>query len=190
MACCAVGAYIVFRFLNIHEKLCTLYPRQNYINHAPVRRQKPVKGAQVSILSLNGLTCASCVSDVQDIIETIPGVLKAMVSLGLLRAQVEFDDNIVKEAEIEDAIRSAGYDANSLPSSDSQNWASLFSMIQDPSNSQKYHVNSCQRDFIVATAASVIFFTSRSVNNLWTTESYYIRLISYLAVILSLVAGS
>ncbi|ENH62216.1 Copper-transporting ATPase 2 [Fusarium oxysporum f. sp. cubense race 1] len=154
MACCAVGAYIVFRFINIHEKLCALYPRQSYVDHAPTQRPKPVKGAQVRILSLDGLTCASCVSDVQDIIKTIPGVLKATVSLGLLRAQVEFNNHLVTEGEIIDAIRSAGYDAHSLPSSDSQSWASLLSMIQEPTNSQQHHVNSCQRDFLVATAAS------------------------------------
>src|SRR6478735_733293 len=107
MACCAVGAYIVFRFINIHEKLCALYPRQSYVDHAPTQRPKPVKGAQVRILSLDGLTCASCVSDVQDIIKTIPGVLKATVSLGLLRAQVEFNNHLVTEGEIIDAIRSA-----------------------------------------------------------------------------------
>ncbi|KAI1045333.1 hypothetical protein LB505_014515 [Fusarium chuoi] len=77
MACCAVGAYIVFRFLNIHEKLCTLYPRQSHVEHSPAQRPKSITGAQVSILSLDGLTCASCVSDVEDIIRSIPGVLKA-----------------------------------------------------------------------------------------------------------------
>ncbi|SCO86382.1 related to P-type ATPase [Fusarium oxysporum] len=190
MACCAVGAYIVFRFLNIHEKLCALYPRQSYVDHAPTQRPKPVRGAQVRILSLHGLTCASCVSDVQDIIKTIPGVLKATVSLGLLRAQVEFNNHLVTEGEIIDAIRSAGYDAHSLPSSDSQSWASLLSMIQEPTTSQQHHVNSCQRDFLVATAASVLFFASGSIIGLWTTQSCYINLIAYIAVAMSLLAGS
>ncbi|KAI3583898.1 haloacid dehalogenase-like hydrolase-domain-containing protein [Fusarium oxysporum f. sp. albedinis] len=190
MACCAVGAYIVFHFLNIHEKLCALYPRQSYVDHAPTQRPKPVKGAQVRILSLDGLTCASCVSDVQDIIKTIPGVLKATVSLGLLRAQVEFNNHLVTEGEIIDAIRSAGYDAHSLPSSDSQSWASLLSMIQEPTNSQQHHVNSCQRDFLVATAASVLFLASRSIIGLWTTQNSYINLIAYIAVAMSLLAGS
>ncbi|KAL9566315.1 hypothetical protein ACKAV7_009542, partial [Fusarium commune] len=148
------------------------------------------KVAQVSILSLDGLTCASCVSDVQDIIGSIPGVLKATVSLGLLRAQVEFNNDVVTEGKIIAAIRSAGYDTHSIPSSDSQSWASLFSMMQEPSNSQQHHVNSCQRDFLVATTASAVSFTLRSVSDVWSTESYYIRSISYLAIIMSLVAGS
>lgn len=190
MACCAVGAYIVFHFLNIHEKLCALYPRQSYVDHAPTQRPKPVKGAQVRILSLHGLTCASCVSDVQVIIKTIPGVLKATVSLGLLRAQVEFNNHLVTEGEIIDAIRSAGYDAHSLPSSDSQSWDSLLSMIQEPTNSQQHHVTSCQRDFLVATAASVLFFAWRSIIGLWTTQNSYINLITYIAVAMSLLAGS
>lgn len=189
MACCAVGAYIVFRFLNIHEKLCTLYPRQDYAERRPAQRPKAVKGTQVSILSLDGLTCASCVSDVEDIIGSIPGVLKATVSLGLLRAQIEFDNDVTKEKIIE-SIRSAGYEAHSLPSSDSQSWASLLSMIEEPSNSQKNHISSCQRDFLVATTASVLFFASRSINELWKTENNDINLIAHVAIVMSLLSGS
>ncbi|KAG4258022.1 hypothetical protein FPRO03_02977 [Fusarium proliferatum] len=189
MACCAVGAYIVFRFLNIHEKLCSLYPRQSHVEHSPAQRRKAIKGAQASILSLDGLTCASCVSDVEDIIGSIPGVLKATVSLGLLRAQVVFYNDVVTEENIIKTIRSAGYDANPLPSSKSQSWASLLSIIQKPGNSQQHHVNSCQRDFILATAASVLFFASRTIKALWTTQNNNINLIAYFSVAMSLVSG-
>ncbi|KAG4284369.1 hypothetical protein FPRO06_08748 [Fusarium proliferatum] len=189
MACCAVGAYIVFRFLNIHEKLCSLYPRQSHVEHSPAQRRKAIKGAQASILSLDGLTCASCVSDVEDIIGSIPGVLEATVSLGLLRAQVVFYNDVVTEENIIKTIRSAGYDANPLPSSKSQSWASLLSIIQKPGNSQQHHVNSCQRDFILATAASVLFFASRTIKALWTTQNNNINLIAYFAVAMSLVSG-
>ncbi|QGI66367.1 hypothetical protein CEK27_010338 [Fusarium fujikuroi] len=189
MACCAVGAYIVFRFLNIHEKLCTLYPRQSHVEHSPAQRPKFIKGAQVSILSLDGLTCASCVSDVEEIIGSVPGVLKATVSLGLLRAQVEFYNDVVTEENIIETIRSADYDANPLPSSKSQSWASLLSIIQEPGNSQQHHVNSCQRDFLMATAASVLFFASRTIKALWTTQNNNINLIAYFTVAMSLVSG-
>lgn len=189
MACCAVGAYIVFRFLNIHEKLCTLYPRQSHVEHSPAQRPKSITGAQVSILSLDGLTCASCVSDVEDIIRSIPGVLKATVSLGLLRAQVEFNNGVVTEEKIIETIRSAGYDANPLPSSESQSWASLLSIIQEPINSQQHHANSCQRDFLVATAASVLFFASRIIKALWETQNNYINLVAYFSVVMSLISG-
>ncbi|KAF5716801.1 hypothetical protein FGLOB1_2395 [Fusarium globosum] len=189
MACCAVGAYIVFRFLNIHEKLCSLYPRQSHVEHSPAQRPKAIKGAQASILSLDGLTCASCVSDVEDIIGSIPGVLKATVSLGLLRAQVEFYNDDVTEEKIIETIRSAGYGANPLPLSKSQSWASLLSIIQEPGNSQQHHVNSCQRDFLTATAASVLFFASRTIKALWTTQNNNINLIAYLTVAMSLVSG-
>ncbi|KAI8408905.1 hypothetical protein FOFC_11855 [Fusarium oxysporum] len=164
---------------------------------APSPDDNPVEESQANdiakFLGLDdfyGLTCASCVSDVQDIIKTIPGVLKATVSLGLLRAQVEFNNHLVTEGEIIDVIRSAGYDAHSLPSSDSQSWASLLSMIQEPTNSQQHHVNSCQRDFLVATAASALFFASRSIIGLWTTQNSYINLVAYIAVAMSLLAGS
>ncbi|KAF5599925.1 copper-transporting ATPase 2 [Fusarium pseudoanthophilum] len=156
----------------------------------PAQRPKPAKGTQVSILSLDGLTCASCVSDVEYIIGSIPGVSKATVSLGLLRAQVEFNSDVVTEEKIIEAICSAGYEAHSLPSSDSQSWASLFSMTKEPSNSQQNHVNSCQREFLVATTASVLFFASRGINDLWTTENNDINLIAYGAIAMSLLAGS
>ncbi|KNA98518.1 hypothetical protein FOXG_02854 [Fusarium oxysporum f. sp. lycopersici 4287] len=143
----------IAKFLGLDD-FCEWKLSKDFARKYPKLDCSTVKGAQVRILSLDGLTCASCVSDVQGIIKTIPGVLKATVSLGLLRAQVEFNNHLVTEGEIIDAIRSAGYDAHSLPSSDSQSWASLLSMIQEPTNSQQHHVNSCQRDFLVATAAS------------------------------------
>ncbi|KAF5652791.1 copper-transporting ATPase 2 [Fusarium sp. NRRL 25303] len=142
---------------------------------SPAQRPKSIKGAQVSILSLDGLTCGSCGSDVQDIIGSIPGVLKATVSLGLLRAQVEFNNDVVTEENIIETIRSAGYDANPLPSSEVQSWASLLTIIQEPINSQQHLVNSCQRDFVVATAASVLFFASRIIKALWATQNNYLH---------------
>ncbi|KAM5374569.1 hypothetical protein ACJA88_008034 [Fusarium oxysporum] len=179
----------IAKFLGLDD-FCEWKLSKDFARKYPKLDCSTVKGAQVRILSLDGLTCASCVSDVQDIIKTIPGVLKATVSLGLLRAQVEFNNHLVTEGEIIDAIRSAGYDAHSLPSSDSQSWASLLSMIQEPTKSQQHYVNSCQRDFLVATAASVLFFASRSIIGLWTTQNSYINLIAYIAVAMSLLAGS
>ncbi|KAF5026812.1 hypothetical protein F66182_1096 [Fusarium sp. NRRL 66182] len=152
-------------------------------------RPKPVRGVHISILSVGGLTCTSCVSDLQNSIETIPGVAKATVSLALLRAQVEYRD-FVTEAAIVDAIRSAGYDADPIPASDSQGWASIMPMIQAPSSSRKQHVEACRRAFIVSTVASFIFYTSRSVSMLWPIQRNYLELILYLAVALSLLAGS
>ncbi|KAF5975916.1 P-type ATPase [Fusarium coicis] len=178
----------------LSKEFARKYPKldcsTDYAERRPAQRPKAVKGTQVSILSLGGLPCASCVSDVEEIIGSIPGVLKAAVSLGLLRAQVEFNNDAVTEEKIIEAIRSAGYEAHSLPSPNSQSWASLLSMINEPSNSQKNHVSSCQRDFLVATTASVLFFASRSINDLWTTKSNDINLIAYVAITMSLISGS
>ncbi|KAF5584446.1 copper-transporting ATPase 2 [Fusarium subglutinans] len=179
----------VAKFLGLDD-FFGLFDGQNHVMRNPAQRPKSIKGAQVSILSLDGLTCASCVSDVQDIIGSIPGVLKATVSLGLLWAQVEFNSDVVTEEEIIEAIRSSGYGAHSLPSSESQSWAGLLCMMQEPSNSQRHHVNSCQRDFLVATTASVLFFASRSIKAPWTTQNNYMNLIAYIAVAMNLLAGS
>jgi Cu+-exporting ATPase len=59
---------------------------------------------------ISGMTCDGCARSVQKVIEKVPGVAKANVSLANNRADVTTTTPVQPE-EIIQAIRNAGYDA-------------------------------------------------------------------------------
>jgi Cu+-exporting ATPase len=63
--------------------------------------------------SIEGMTCASCVSRVERAMTSVPGVLKAMVNLATERATLEVLAGTRLE-EIAAAVRKAGYEARPL----------------------------------------------------------------------------
>jgi Cu+-exporting ATPase len=64
--------------------------------------------------SIGGMTCASCVSHVEQAIKELPGVLDARVNLATERAEVDAVLGLVSSAQILRAVRNAGYDAAPL----------------------------------------------------------------------------
>ena len=67
-----------------------------------------VATAQASI-AIQGMSCASCVSKVEQSISDVPGVISVAVNLGTSRASVAFLPGLTTVREISSAIRSAGY---------------------------------------------------------------------------------
>lgn len=61
--------------------------------------------------SIGGMTCASCVSHVEQAIEELPGVLDARVNLATERAEVDTVLGLVTTANILRVVQNAGYDA-------------------------------------------------------------------------------
>lgn len=59
---------------------------------------------------VQGLGCASCVARVQNTLRGQQGVISADVSLAANMAQVEYDPEIVKAAELKKAVQDSGYD--------------------------------------------------------------------------------
>ncbi len=66
-------------------------------------------GTAAAELSVEGMSCASCVSRVEDALRALPGVLKASVNLATQRASVEYVPTLVGRADLKKAIESAGY---------------------------------------------------------------------------------
>ena len=64
-----------------------------------------------AILSLTGMTCASCVARIETALSGVPGVSKAAVNLATAEAHVQFDPNQVKPGDLVEAVVSAGYGA-------------------------------------------------------------------------------
>ncbi|MEP7155903.1 MAG: heavy metal translocating P-type ATPase [Betaproteobacteria bacterium] len=62
-------------------------------------------------LNIGGMTCASCVTRVEQALAKVPGVIKAGVNLATERATVHFAAGSVTPDELVAAIRRAGYEA-------------------------------------------------------------------------------
>jgi len=61
-------------------------------------------------LKVEGMTCGGCVASVKRVLEALPGVAAATVTLDPARARVEYDPSRVKAEALYDAVRSAGFD--------------------------------------------------------------------------------
>ena len=59
---------------------------------------------------VGGMSCGGCVANVTRVLEALPGVHKATVTLQPSRASVDYDPSRVKAEAFYDAVRSAGYD--------------------------------------------------------------------------------
>ena len=59
-------------------------------------------------LTIQGMHCASCASNIEKSLKKVSGVKEASVSLMLKKGTVEADDN-VSEEEIKKAVARAGY---------------------------------------------------------------------------------
>ncbi|MCL5074663.1 MAG: heavy metal translocating P-type ATPase [Chloroflexi bacterium] len=62
-------------------------------------------------LQVTGMTCASCVENVQKAVGDLPGVGKVVVNLASGSARVDYVPEITSVAEIKEAIREIGYEA-------------------------------------------------------------------------------
>ncbi len=66
-------------------------------------------------LPISGMTCASCVSRVEQAIAKLPGVVKVTVNLATEEATVELVSGAVTTGQIIEAVQKAGYDASAKP---------------------------------------------------------------------------
>ena len=68
-----------------------------------------MKSSQRSF-DVEGMMCANCVAHVRKALDSVPGVSRADVSLPGKSAVVDYDPERVKFADLQDAVRRAGYD--------------------------------------------------------------------------------
>ena len=59
---------------------------------------------------VGGMSCGGCVANVKRVLEALPGVHAASVTLEPAQARVDYDPSRVKAEAFYDAVRSAGYD--------------------------------------------------------------------------------
>src|SRR3990172_6734956 len=62
-------------------------------------------------LEVRGMTCASCVAHVEGALNSLPGVTRAVVNLGLGTARAVYIPGLVTASQMKRAIRDVGYEA-------------------------------------------------------------------------------
>lgn len=77
--------------------------------HESPLRKSPAAGQRVT-LSVGGMSCASCVANVEKALTSLDGVAGASVNFANERATVEFDPGIISVEDFKKAISGAGYD--------------------------------------------------------------------------------
>lgn len=201
MACCAVAAYIVYRYLKLHQWVVSPFsmkrqPAITYNEHESwgwdehPQASTPENQTQECVLTLGGLTCGSCVSELHGIIKDIPGVVKASVSLSLLRAHIAFTAVTSLEA-IVDAIQAAGYEASPSPIIDSNAWGKVMPVIRESGIDRDRGTQTWRRGFFLSALCSSTVVSAKYLLRFKAlNESGSIDLIIKVAVALSLVAGS
>lgn len=65
-------------------------------------------------LKVERMTCAACVATVTDALESVPGVVRADVSLVMESASVEYQDGTLTLDELSKAVAAAGYAASTI----------------------------------------------------------------------------
>ena len=65
-------------------------------------------------LKLRGMSCASCASNIEEAIRSVPGVSECNVNFGAEQATVKYDSQKVSIEKIQDAVDAAGYSATPL----------------------------------------------------------------------------
>ncbi|HEY5684094.1 MAG TPA: copper ion binding protein, partial [Acidimicrobiia bacterium] len=66
-------------------------------------------GTEQAEFRVSGMSCASCVANIESVLGALPGVERVDVSFGTERAVVEFDPSRVTPAELQAAVADAGY---------------------------------------------------------------------------------
>lgn len=73
-------------------------------------------GADTLRVGIQGMTCASCVTKIEEALKGTPGVLDATVNLGTREAMVEYLPPVTNIRQIERAVEATGYKATKAPS--------------------------------------------------------------------------
>lgn len=64
---------------------------------------------QKKTFKISGMHCASCVLTIEKVLKNLPGVKNAEVNFASESALIEFDNNVVSEKDLADAVESIGY---------------------------------------------------------------------------------
>lgn len=90
------------------EEACPVPVKKDTIPQA-VKSGTNGGGSKKTIISITGMTCASCAQNIEKALNKIDGVKKASVNFSLEKAVVEYDSSIAAPIAFENAITGLGY---------------------------------------------------------------------------------
>ncbi|GIX47167.1 MAG: haloacid dehalogenase [Candidatus Tectimicrobiota bacterium] len=102
-------------------------------------------------LTIKGMTCASCVSAVEQALRQTPGVIAATVNPALAQAEVEYLPSLVDFAGLKSAVAASGYEATEAPPA-----SDLAVSQEDLARQQEYRTLLRKFWFAAATSVPVI----------------------------------
>lgn len=103
-----------------------------------------------AVISISGMTCASCVEVIERSLKSLPGVAKADVNLATQRASVVFDSQLTNEEELLRAVKNAGYGAEILRVDER-----IQDLIKKEEIAQQKYLNNLLKRFYTALILSV-----------------------------------
>ncbi|MDR9419001.1 heavy-metal-associated domain-containing protein [Gracilimonas sp.] len=68
------------------------------------------------VLNIDGMGCSGCVNTIENTLSALPGVKTAIANLEKGIAEVDYDDNEVKESDFKKAVEEAGYQMTGIQS--------------------------------------------------------------------------
>lgn len=107
-ACCALGAYIIYRLISFHSSLSF---STSALTEAPKVQSSKSARSSHCLITIQGITCSSCVEDVENACLSVPGVFAAHVSLQSLTARIVYDPDQVNPKILGKKIEQIGFGA-------------------------------------------------------------------------------
>ncbi|KPM38348.1 hypothetical protein AK830_g8234 [Neonectria ditissima] len=190
---CSSAAFIVFKFISLHERLSSPFGRRTTPAKAtarvvPVRAEYETKAC---ILTLKGLSCTACVSPIQKALGEAPGVSRASVSFPLLRAYVTFDAKQTSTHEMVEIVSNCGFEASLANNENLDSWEVVRNVVNQAQNHREREVEFWKRSFTSSIAASftavLVPHLEGLVANLVTERTA--RVVQILSVLVSCFSG-
>ena len=102
--------------LNLEEDILNSNSKTPIGQEIPEKQLRPDQEFQLVNLSITGMTCASCVSTVENELNKVDGVQKVSVNLMTEKAQVQYNPGITNAESLVSAIKNVGYGAKKISS--------------------------------------------------------------------------
>lgn len=74
----------------------------------------PTERLRMATLTVGGLTCASCVANIESTLSARDGIAEVTVSLMTEKAAVKYDPFVLKAAQVAEMVEDMGYEASAL----------------------------------------------------------------------------
>jgi Cu+-exporting ATPase len=79
-----------------------------------IHETKETQGNSTAIVSIEGMSCSSCVSKIEDKIGSLKGVCSCYVNLITQKGEIVYDSSLISEEEIIEQIINLGFESSSL----------------------------------------------------------------------------